>query len=128
MWKRWFLANEDAFSTPSPSAPAPLWLKPPRSLYTPPCDELTLAASRIRPLLSDFSQSRDRRARRLKSADGRRHDYWFTFINGDGGRLGLGRRRAAHGLMDRLLGKMPRSASDRFELGLARQNPRAHPA
>lgn len=53
-----------------------------------------------------------------KSADGRLHDYWFTFINGMAVAFGLVETDAAHALMDRLLAKMSAAGFDRFDLGL----------
>jgi len=60
-----------------------------------------------------------------KSADGRRHDYWFTFINGMAVAFGLVDDAAPTGSWT-TAGKMPgrlRTAS----ISACRQ-PRAHPA
>lgn len=53
-----------------------------------------------------------------KSADGRLHDYGFTFISGMAIAFGLVDDEAAHALMDRLLGKMDEVGFTRFDLGL----------
>jgi len=53
-----------------------------------------------------------------KSADGARHDYWFTFINGMAISLGLVEDKQANAIMDALLNKMTQVGFDRFDLGL----------
>jgi hypothetical protein len=53
-----------------------------------------------------------------KSADGKLHDYWFTFINGMAISFGLVEERTANAIMDRMLNKMREVGYDRFELGL----------
>ncbi len=53
-----------------------------------------------------------------RSADGKLHDYHFTFVNGTAISLGLVPRERAGGIMDRLLGKMREAGFTRFELGL----------
>jgi hypothetical protein len=53
-----------------------------------------------------------------KSADGKLHDYYFTFVNGMAITYGLVPEDKANGIMDRLLAKMEDVGYDRFEFGL----------
>ena len=53
-----------------------------------------------------------------KSADGRLHDYWFTFVQGVAITCGLLDDKTANGVMDRLLAKMKEVGYTRFDLGL----------
>ncbi len=53
-----------------------------------------------------------------RSADGKLHDYAFTFVNGIAVAFGLVEGAAAHGLMDRLLQKMRETGFDAFRYGL----------
>lgn len=53
-----------------------------------------------------------------RSADGRLHDYWFTFVNGLAISFGLIERDVADALMSRLLAKMAEVGFTRFDLGL----------
>ncbi len=53
-----------------------------------------------------------------KSADGRLHDYAFTFVNGIAVAFGLVEGAEANGLMDRLLAKMKEVGYDAFRYGL----------
>jgi hypothetical protein len=53
-----------------------------------------------------------------KSADGRLHDYWFTFVQGLAVTFGLLDDRTANGVMDRLLAKMAEVGYTDFSLGL----------
>jgi hypothetical protein len=53
-----------------------------------------------------------------KSADGKLHDYWFTFINGMAVSFGLVEGSEANGVMDHLLAKMRDVGYSRFDLGL----------
>jgi len=53
-----------------------------------------------------------------KSADGRLHDYWFTFVQGMAVTFGLLDDKTANGVMDRLLAKMAEVGYTDFSLGL----------
>lgn len=53
-----------------------------------------------------------------KSADGKLHDYWFTFVNGAAISLGLVDEAAANGIMDKLLSRMEAAGYDKFHYGL----------
>jgi len=53
-----------------------------------------------------------------KSADGKLHDYYFTFVNGAAIVYGLVPRDTANQIMDRLLAKMKEVGYTRFEYGL----------
>jgi hypothetical protein len=53
-----------------------------------------------------------------KSADGKLHDYWFTFVNGLAISVGLIEDQQANAIMDALLHKMEEVGYTRFELGL----------
>lgn len=53
-----------------------------------------------------------------KSADGKLHDYWFTFINGMAISFGLVEDKPANAIMDALLNKMKQVGFERFDLGL----------
>jgi hypothetical protein len=53
-----------------------------------------------------------------KSADGKLHDYWFTFVNGLAISFGLVDQPRANAIMDRLLKKMNEVGCRRFEFGL----------
>jgi hypothetical protein len=53
-----------------------------------------------------------------KSADGRRHDYWFTFVQGLAVTFGLLDDKTANAVMDRLLAKMAEVGFNDFSLGL----------
>ena len=53
-----------------------------------------------------------------KSADGRLHDYWFTFVQGMAVTFGLLDDKTANGVMDRLLAKMAEVGYTGFSLGL----------
>jgi len=53
-----------------------------------------------------------------KSADGKLHDYAFTFVQGMAVTFGLLDGEAANGVMDRLLAKMQAVGYTRFDLGL----------
>jgi hypothetical protein len=53
-----------------------------------------------------------------RSADGRLHDYWFTFVSGVAITYGLVDDRIANRLMDKLLGKMIQVGYTNFALGL----------
>jgi len=53
-----------------------------------------------------------------KSADGRLHDYAFTFVNGIAVAFGLVEGAAANSLMDRLLAKMKDAGFEAFRFGL----------
>ncbi len=53
-----------------------------------------------------------------KSADGKLHDYWFTFVNGMAISFGLVEDKQANAIMDALLHKMDEVGYTHFELGL----------
>jgi hypothetical protein len=53
-----------------------------------------------------------------KSADGKLHDYWFTFVNGLAISQGLVEEKQANAIMDRLLQKMEQVGFTNFTLGL----------
>jgi hypothetical protein len=53
-----------------------------------------------------------------KSADGRLHDYWFTFVQGIAITYGLLDDKTANDVLDRLLAKMKEVGYTRFDLGL----------
>ncbi len=53
-----------------------------------------------------------------KSADGKIHDYYFTFVNGVAITYGLIEDEEANGIMDRVLAKMKEVGYDNFSLGL----------
>jgi hypothetical protein len=53
-----------------------------------------------------------------KSADGKLHDYYFTFVNGMAITYGLVPRERANPIMDRLLAKMKAVGYTHFEYGL----------
>jgi hypothetical protein len=53
-----------------------------------------------------------------KSADGKLHDYYFTFVNGAAITYGLVPRDKANQIMDRLLAKMKQVGYTHFEYGL----------
>ena len=53
-----------------------------------------------------------------KSADGKLHDYWFTFVNGVAITCGLIDDKQANDIMDRLLKKMQEVGYTNFSLGL----------
>ena len=53
-----------------------------------------------------------------KSADGKLHDYWFTFVNGVAITYGLVNAKDANAIMDRMLAKMKEVGYARFDLGL----------
>ena len=53
-----------------------------------------------------------------KSADGKLHDYWFTFVNGVAISYGLIDDKQANDIMDRLLQKMQEVGYTNFSLGL----------
>lgn len=53
-----------------------------------------------------------------KSADGKLHDYWFTFVQGVAITFGLLDDPTANAVMDRLLAKMNAVGYTRFDLGL----------
>jgi len=53
-----------------------------------------------------------------KSADGKLHDYYFTFVNGMAITYGLVPRDRANPIMDRLLAKMKEIGYTHFEYGL----------
>jgi Mannosylglycerate hydrolase MGH1-like glycoside hydrolase domain len=53
-----------------------------------------------------------------KSADGKLHDYYFTFINGMAVTYGLVSPAQGSRIMDRMLRKMKEVGYDRFDLGL----------
>lgn len=53
-----------------------------------------------------------------KSADGKLHDYYFTFVNGMAITYGLVPEDKANQIMDRLLAKMEGVGYDQFEFGL----------
>lgn len=53
-----------------------------------------------------------------RSADGKLHDYWFTFVNGVALTYGLVDDRAANAIMDRLLRKMGEVNYTTFHFGL----------
>ena len=52
------------------------------------------------------------------SADGKKHDYYFTSVNGLAITSGLVPVKQANSIMDRMLGKMNEAGFTRFELGL----------
>ena len=53
-----------------------------------------------------------------KSADGKLHDYWFTFVNGMAISFGLVEDKEANAIMNALLHKMDEVGYTHFELGL----------
>jgi len=53
-----------------------------------------------------------------KSADGKLHDYWFTFVNAIAICYGLVEDSVANGIMDKILAKMKEVGYSNFELGL----------
>ena len=53
-----------------------------------------------------------------KSADGKLHDYWFTFVNGMAISFGLVEGAQANAIMDRMLRKIDEVGFKRFDLGL----------
>ncbi len=53
-----------------------------------------------------------------RSADGKRHDYYFTFVNGVAITYGLVPKDKANSIMDRLLAKMKEVGYAHFEYGL----------
>jgi hypothetical protein len=53
-----------------------------------------------------------------KSADGRLHDYYFTFVNGIAISYGLVPEREANAIMDRMQAKFKEVGYNRFDLGL----------
>jgi hypothetical protein len=53
-----------------------------------------------------------------RSADGKLHDYWFTFVNGVAITYGLVDARDAGPILDRLIDKMARVGYTNFHLGL----------
>jgi len=53
-----------------------------------------------------------------KSADGKLHDYWFTFVNGVAITYGLVDDKQANSIMDRMLQKMRDVGYSNFSLGL----------
>lgn len=53
-----------------------------------------------------------------KSADGKLHDYWFTFVNAVAISYGLIENKLANSIMDNLLAKMKAVGFTNFELGL----------
>lgn len=53
-----------------------------------------------------------------KSADGKLHDYWFTFVNAIAISFGLIENSLANSIMDKLLAKMKEVGFNNFELGL----------
>jgi hypothetical protein len=53
-----------------------------------------------------------------RSADGRLHDYYFTFIQGLAISLGLVEEKQAHRILDRLLEKLREVGYTRFQFGL----------
>jgi len=53
-----------------------------------------------------------------KSADGRLHDYWFTFVQGIAITYGLLDDSTANAVLDRLLAKMKETGYTWFDLGL----------
>ena len=53
-----------------------------------------------------------------KSADGRIHDYWFTFVQGIAITYGLLDNKTANAVMDHMLAKMKAVGYTRFDLGL----------
>ena len=53
-----------------------------------------------------------------RSADGKLHDYWFTFVNGVAIAYGLVDDKDAHDIMDNLMRKMAQVGYTNFQLGL----------
>jgi hypothetical protein len=53
-----------------------------------------------------------------RSADGRLHDYWFTFVSGAAVAYGLVDAAQANAVLDKLLAKMREVGYTRFDLGL----------
>lgn len=81
--------------------------------------EFSAAAERIRASYYEaFYESASGLLAGWRSADGQRHDYGFTFVNGMAVAFGLVDSATGHRLMDALLAVLSAVGYDRFDLGL----------
>lgn len=119
-WDTIGFGHEDAFSNALAFRACSLLAEAAQNLgHGAEADEFATAAGRIRDAYYlTFLNPATGVLAGWKSADGRLHDYWFTFINGMAVAFGLVEDRAAHALLDRLLAKMAAVGFDRFDLGL----------
>jgi glycogen debranching enzyme len=82
-------------------------------------EEFTAAARQIKSsYYRTFFNSQTGLLAGWKSADGKLHDYAFTFVNGIAISFGLIEEKEANAIMDRLMKKMAEVGYARFDLGL----------
>ena len=106
--------------TPSPIAPAACSpASPPTSARRPTTDFFPEKADRLRAAyVPTFLNPQTGVLAGWKSADGKLHDYWFTFINGIAISYGLVDDKDANAIMTNLLRKMDQVGYKSYHLGL----------
>jgi len=119
-WDTIGFGNEDAYANALAYRACQLMSELAGDLRKPAeAEEFSSAARKIRlAYVPTFYDSKTGVLAGWKSADGRLHDYWFTFVNGMAISFGLVDTQRANAIMDRLLEKMDEAGYSRFEFGL----------